>query len=132
MVIHCSDSNNFVVHHQVTGPTQTNSYLLFDVKSKEAALFDVGGPIDTLESIMKKNNLKLKYVFITHAHCDHVEGLPYIRENYLKTSICLSSEEYEDIKLYTRWEEVFDPKEVEEMKKYPDVIKMADFDYAMK
>jgi hypothetical protein len=34
--------------HQVTGPIETNCYLIFDCETREAALVDVGGPIDTL------------------------------------------------------------------------------------
>jgi len=113
----CSTSNNLIVQHQVTGPTQTNTYLIFDQKSKQAALIDIGGPIDTLESAIKENDLNLKYIFITHAHCDHVEGLPAIKEKYPQAKICLSKEENEDLTLYSKWEEVFNPQEVAEMKK---------------
>ena len=130
-IIHCSKSSILVVQHQVTGPTETNTYLVYEVISKEAALVDVGGPIDSLESVISENNLNVKYIFITHAHCDHVESLPAIMEKYPQAKICLSKEEYEDLGLYSKWESVFDPNEVAEMKKYPAVIKMANFDYSL-
>ena len=76
----CSPSNNFVVLRQATGPIMTNCYLLYDEASKEAALFDVGGPIDSLLMYIEENDLTLKYVFATHCHMDHIEGIPVAKE----------------------------------------------------
>ena len=78
----CSKSEKYSVFHQVTGLGETNTYLLYDERSKEAALFDVGGPIDKLESIIKEKELDLKYIFITHCHWDHVYGVPDIKKKY--------------------------------------------------
>jgi glyoxylase-like metal-dependent hydrolase (beta-lactamase superfamily II) len=64
--ISCLTSDNFVVLRQITDFGETNCYLLYDVKSKEAALFDVGGSIDSLITHIKNNNLNLKYVLATH------------------------------------------------------------------
>ena len=44
----CKKSGELVILHQVTGPIETNCYLLYDARTGEAALIDVGGPIDTL------------------------------------------------------------------------------------
>ncbi|MFC2169542.1 MBL fold metallo-hydrolase [Acidobacteriota bacterium] len=73
-LVSCTQSGDQVVLHQVTGPVETNCYLLYDAKSKEAALIDLGGPIDSLVAHIQDNNLKLKYIFATHGHMDH--GLP--------------------------------------------------------
>ena len=54
----CSRTEQFVVVHQKTGPIQTNCFLLYGVDSKEAALFDVGGSIDSLLTILDDNNLE--------------------------------------------------------------------------
>ncbi len=74
--------SEFVLEHEVSGPLHTNCYLLYDKKSKEAALFDVGGKIKHLISIIEDENLKVKYLFCTHAHFDHMGGLKDIREKY--------------------------------------------------
>ena len=79
LLIYCSQFDHFQVHFQVTGPGETNTYLLVDTRTKEAAIFDVGGPIDKLESIITEQNLDLKYIFVTHSHCDHVYGIPAVR-----------------------------------------------------
>ena len=129
LVVLCSKSNDLVIVRQVTGPTQTNTYLLYDTGSKEAALFDVGGSIDSLESIIEDEGLTVRYLFITHAHCDHVEGIPEIKKKYPHAKIGVSREEYEDMELYERWEELLDPEEVAGIKQYPEVAAMANFDY---
>lgn len=134
LVVLCfPNSNSMVVVHQVTGPVGTNCYLLYDTKSKQAALFDVGGPIDDLLSVISKNNLNLKYIFITHAHVDHVCGLPGIKKQYPQAKVLISKEEFEDIKLYADWENMPNPKVVAEMKKAmeknPEIAAMMKFDF---
>ena len=82
LLISCTKSGELVVLHQVTGPVETNCYLLYDAVSKEAALIDVGGSIDKLVSHIKENELDLKYIFASHVHMDHVEGVPQIKKQF--------------------------------------------------
>jgi len=131
-ILTCSTTENFVVLHQVSGGlAKTNCYLLYDKRSNEAALFDVAGPIDSLDSVISENNLNLKYIFITHAHPDHVYGLPHIMNKYPQAKLCLSKEEYEDLSLYSDWESVLPPEEVAEVKQYPEILEMFNFDYQL-
>jgi glyoxylase-like metal-dependent hydrolase (beta-lactamase superfamily II) len=95
-ILSCSTSENLIVLRQKTGPIDTNCYLLYDVKSKEAALFDVGGPIDSLITHIKNKNLKLKYIFATHCHMDHIEGIPEIMDRYPDALLCYNKEDYEE------------------------------------
>jgi glyoxylase-like metal-dependent hydrolase (beta-lactamase superfamily II) len=126
----CSQSEGFIIHRQISGLGETNTYLLHTVKSKKAALIDVGGRIDTLESIINDENLDLKYIFITHAHCDHVYGTPAIKEKYPKAKMGISREEYEDTDIYARWEETLDSALVVAMKDSPpEVLNMLNFDF---
>jgi len=113
----CSQSGTPVLARQVVGPIKVNCYLLYDEKSREAALFDVGGPIDELMSQVNEKRLELKYIFITHCHCDHVLGLPAIRERFPEAKVCFSRAEYEDMGSYGRWVEKLPPQEVAQMKK---------------
>ncbi len=62
-----------------TGALKTNTYLLYDTQTKEAALFDVGGKIKKLLQIIEEKDLQLKYIFCTHLHFDHVQGVEKIR-----------------------------------------------------
>jgi len=117
-----------VVHQTTPPPIEMNCYLLYDEKSAEAAIVDVGGPVDTLMSVIEKNDLELKYIFITHCHPDHVYGLPAVKKRFPDAKICMSRADYEDAKLYTQWETVMSPDEVAEIKKIPEVVKILSFD----
>ena len=117
-----------VIHQTLAPPIETNCYLLYDEKSGEAALVDVGGPVDTLISVIEKKNLKLKYIFITHCHPDHVYGLPAVKKRFPDAQICLSRADYEDAKLYSQWESKMNPETVAEIKKFPEAVKIMNFD----
>ncbi|MHA1304260.1 MAG: MBL fold metallo-hydrolase [Candidatus Heimdallarchaeaceae archaeon] len=80
---------------EVTGPLQTNAYLVYDLESKEAALFDVAGQINKLLKIIENNRLQLKWVFFTHGHFDHVMGLEKIRTLYPEAKVGIHEKEIE-------------------------------------
>ncbi len=105
-----------VILHEVTGPMKTNAYLLYDRASREAALFDAGGAIDSLTSAIDHRGLRLKYIFTTHGHADHVQGVPALRARYPEARWAMSREEFEDFGRYARWEETLPPEEVERIK----------------
>ncbi|OGU54046.1 MAG: hypothetical protein A2V66_08135 [Ignavibacteria bacterium RBG_13_36_8] len=123
--------DNFVLHHQVTGLIKTNCYLLYDMESKEGALFDVGDSIDSLESIIKEEGIKLKYIFITHCHPDHVYGVPAVKKKYPEAKVCFSREEYECAKIYSAWESNFDSSIVASIKKDPSFVELFNFDHTL-
>jgi glyoxylase-like metal-dependent hydrolase (beta-lactamase superfamily II) len=117
-----------VIHQTLAPPIETNCYLLYDEKSGEAALVDVGGPVDSLISVIEKKNLKLEHIFITHCHPDHVMGLPAIKIRFPGAKICVSRADYEDAKLYAQWEKKLSPEEIAEIKKSPEAVKIMGFD----
>jgi hydroxyacylglutathione hydrolase len=127
----CLSQEKYILNYQVTGIIKSNCYLLYDAHSKEAALFDVGGPIDSLLTIIIDEGLKLKYIFCTHCHVDHVYGVPAIKTRYPEVKICFSREEYEDTKLYEAWESKLDSSMVAEMKKSPSTVELMNFDFSL-
>ncbi len=103
LIISCSQPGELVIQHQVTGPIETNCYLIYDARSKEAALIDVGGPIDALVAHIRENNLRLKYIFATHVHMDHVEGVPQIQKQFPEALLCYNRDDYEDFLISREW-----------------------------
>jgi hydroxyacylglutathione hydrolase len=61
------------------GPLQCNCSIVGDEASREAMVIDPGDDIqDVLESV-RKHNLTVKQIVITHAHIDHVGGAMKLR-----------------------------------------------------
>lgn len=106
----CGDGH--VVVRQVTGPNETNAYLLYDVASGRAALVDVGGSVESLIAEIDQRGLEVEYIFTTHGHPDHVQGMPDIRSRYPQALWAISLEEFEDLSLYARFEEELPPEAV--------------------
>ena len=64
----------------VVGMVQTNFYYLHREDSKEAIVFDPADLGDRLYEEMEKQGLKIKAIFLTHAHFDHIMGLEALKE----------------------------------------------------
>lgn len=101
----CSSPSRLIMHQQVTGPIKTNCYLLYDTESREAALIDVGGPVDSLIAVIEENELELKYIFITHSHADHIVGLPDVSTAFTEAKVGMNKTEYEHIFTFAGWME---------------------------
>jgi glyoxylase-like metal-dependent hydrolase (beta-lactamase superfamily II) len=124
--------DDFKVLCQVTGPIETNCYLIYDVKSKEAALVDVGGPIDSLIYAITDRHLKLKYIFATHCHLDHIEGVPALMNKFPDALLCYNREDYQDFLISRDWMiNNADPKDLEEMKQDTGIAKWFTYDLSI-
>jgi glyoxylase-like metal-dependent hydrolase (beta-lactamase superfamily II) len=125
-------SQDFEVLCEITGPIKTNCYLLYDAESKEAALFDVGGSIDSLISVLTEKNLKLKYIFATHCHMDHLEGVPLLKNKFPDALVCYNSDDYSDFLVFREWiKRNTDLKELEEMMQDTAIAKWFSYDFSI-
>lgn len=104
--------------------------MLYDEKSKEAALFDVGGPIESLTAIIDSKGLKLKYIFATHVHMDHVEGVVAVRAKYPQAKLCYNRLDWEDFQLERDWIiKNSPPEELAQLKQNPGTAKWLEYDF---
>ena len=62
------------VHQIQVGNMQNFTYLVEDEDTSESILIDPSWDLIELELIIKKNNLKIKYIVNTHHHFDHTVG----------------------------------------------------------
>jgi hydroxyacylglutathione hydrolase len=62
----------------VLGPFQNNSYLISSRESGECVSIDPAIGSQILIKEIRKNNLKLSQIWITHAHFDHIAGVQKI------------------------------------------------------
>lgn len=53
----------------------TNSYIICDEETKEAMVIDPGGEPKRIAEVLDILEAKLKYIFLTHCHADHIGGV---------------------------------------------------------
>ncbi|HEU5078573.1 MAG TPA: MBL fold metallo-hydrolase [Opitutaceae bacterium] len=53
-----------------------NSYVIWDERTKHAAVFDTGGTAEPILSLIESEKLRVRYIFLTHTHEDHIADLP--------------------------------------------------------
>jgi len=66
-----------------------NAYLVWDPASREAAVFDTGADCGPVLDCVRKNNLSVKLVLLTHTHPDHIADLARLKqETGAKAYVC--------------------------------------------
>jgi hydroxyacylglutathione hydrolase len=127
--INCYPIDNLKVLREITGPYQTNCYLIYDTKSKEAALIDPGWKIDTLVKFIKNNDLNLKYIFITHGHIDHYYYVQELKKQFPIAKWCLHRDDYEKIIMCPDWQVMAHGQEwIDNARKNPEANIYLNFD----
>lgn len=79
------------------GVLQTNCYVVFDEKTKEAAIIDPSGDFPELKGYIENNGLKVKYIIVTHGHGDHIGALKELKD-YSDADIYIHGEDNEMLK----------------------------------
>lgn len=67
----------------------TNTYLVYDEKTFEAALIDIANNVNDIQEFVKNSNIKLKYLILTHCHADHIAGLKQIKEEFPEMKVLI-------------------------------------------
>lgn len=70
------------VQRFICGPLPNNVYLLSNPVSREAAVVDPGIGTEAVLEAVEDQGLVLKQILITHAHFDHVYGLPAWKQRF--------------------------------------------------
>ena len=50
----------------------TNCYIVQDEETKETIVIDPAGEIEKIQNMLKILDAKLKYIYLTHCHADHI------------------------------------------------------------
>lgn len=61
---------------------ETNCYIVQDDKTKETMVIDVAGDVDKIVEMLDILQAKLKYIYLTHCHGDHIGGVQELKERY--------------------------------------------------
>ena len=59
----------------VAGPVSTNTYLIADPATLEAAVIDPAWKGGRIAAEAKKRGWKIRQIWVTHAHSDHIDGV---------------------------------------------------------
>lgn len=59
---------------------ETNCYIVEDENTNEAMVIDPGGEPDKIIQLLDILNAKLKYIYLTHCHGDHIAGVKGLKE----------------------------------------------------
>lgn len=64
-----------MIHEMLrVGPLGCNCSIFGDEESREALVVDPGDNIAGIQRLLEKHQLKVKAIFVTHAHIDHIGG----------------------------------------------------------
>lgn len=58
----------------------TNTYIIQDEITKETMVVDPGGEVDKIIEMLDILNAKLKYIYLTHCHGDHIGGVCELKD----------------------------------------------------
>lgn len=61
---------------------EVNSFVMWDAKSRETAIFDTGWHANDLFKLAEDHRLKVTHLFITHMHGDHVAAMGDVRNRW--------------------------------------------------
>jgi hydroxyacylglutathione hydrolase len=97
------------------GPLQCNCSIIGDETTHEAMVIDPGDNIDEVLALIRKHNLQVKQIVVTHAHIDHVGGAMKLRSS-TGAPILLNQNDYALLKMLdvqATWIGVASPGKVE-------------------
>ncbi|MET0261669.1 MAG: MBL fold metallo-hydrolase [Rariglobus sp.] len=83
----------FVMFNTPHEDMTVNSYLLWDARSRFAAVFDTGANADGLIDMIEAEDLDVRHIFITHTHDDHIAALPALAKACPRAEVWASERE---------------------------------------
>lgn len=61
------------------GDMTVNAYIVHDLKSRDAAIFDTGADAKPLLDAVRSSGLNIVAIFLTHSHADHIHALSTLK-----------------------------------------------------
>jgi hydroxyacylglutathione hydrolase len=87
--------NSFTFRQFSRPDSEKNEYLL--INQNEAAAIDISAAGAEVAEILRRNQLQLKYLLVTHAHRSHLTALPALKDEFGGT-FCLGRDDCDLLK----------------------------------
>ena len=81
------------IHTFCLGMWQTNCYLVRETASKLCTIIDAGFEPQPFIDLIRAENLEPQHILLTHAHLDHIAGVPALREAFPSIPILIHHNE---------------------------------------
>jgi hydroxyacylglutathione hydrolase len=78
-----------IVERSMSDPWLSNTYVVADELGGHAVMVDAGGPVAPLVQYLRRGQLQLTHVLLTHHHHDHVAELEAVLEQYPGTPVLI-------------------------------------------
>lgn len=75
----------------VVGEIATNCYLLIDEATQDAAIIDPGAEADTIQQMLRRENVTPRYILLTHGHFDHTTAAPELHRVFPQAEVFIHS-----------------------------------------
>jgi hydroxyacylglutathione hydrolase len=88
-------TTGFLAFNTAFGEGSVNNYLVWDERSRHAAIFDTGTTPEPVLDAITSARLRVRYIFLTHGHSDHVAGLDRLVRETGAEVWCAAQEPFE-------------------------------------
>jgi hydroxyacylglutathione hydrolase len=97
------------------GPLQCNCSIFGDAATGEAIVIDPGDEISRIEAVLKRHQLTVKAIIITHAHIDHIGGAQKLK-TLTGAPVYLNERDqvlYDNLEMQAAWLGIDTPEQTE-------------------
>jgi glyoxylase-like metal-dependent hydrolase (beta-lactamase superfamily II) len=70
------------IHRLPAGIYAVNCYIVYSENTLDGIVIDPGGDADEIKKYIENNNVKLKYIVLTHGHGDHIGGVNELKKSF--------------------------------------------------